>query len=167
MHLALTDERHTGSDRLDAIRLALLTLRMMEHWRKVWGDIDTALIVLGVSAVLAERLTRIDLTPELRNMNREPSPDFRVKLGTCSLSSIAAATGLNRETTRRKVNQMVQDGILVRSNDGKIQFAAKVAQRGDVQEMVRQQLRTVTRTANELIRDGSIEVRDGDDGSAF
>ena len=70
-------------------------------------------------AISAERLTRAELEDELRSLE-EPVP--RHKLTTCNVSSIASATGFNRETTRRYVNRLTEKGFLERTPEGAIAF---------------------------------------------
>lgn len=89
------------------IRLAMLTLRMRDNWIKLFGDHQTALIALAVVVIMSERLMRSELDPELETLT-VPMPT--ANLAKCNLNSIAAATGLNRETTRRKVDQLVRRG---------------------------------------------------------
>ena len=83
---------------------------------------------------------------------RNPVP--KEYLARCNISSIAAATGLNRETTRRKVQDLVGRGFLMRLDDGSFHFTPGYLQRPHVAELVRKQLDSFTRVANDLARDG-------------
>ena len=58
-----------------------------------------------------ERLLRTELGPEYESLDK-PMP--MTDLSRCNINSIASATGLNRETARRKVNQLVESGLLVK-----------------------------------------------------
>jgi hypothetical protein len=153
MAVTVIDERAAANSRLTAIRLTMLTLRNMELWRRNVSDYDSAMILVAVVAITSERLTRSALDSELKRIEA-PMPAER--LAPCNVSSIAAATGINRETTRRKVIALVEAGFLVRSEEGVIGFRPGHLQQDYIQEMVRGQLDAVVRTVNDLARDGTL-----------
>ena len=134
MHLTVDRESTEANSRLTGIRLALLTSRCMENWRRGIGDGDKAMILLAVVAITGERLTRIELDDELKTLDRPLPGELR---GECNISSIAAATGLNRETTRRKVNALVESGYLVRSTQGEIAFSSSVSGNAEMLKLMR------------------------------
>jgi hypothetical protein len=140
-----------ANSRLAAIRLCMLLSRCMEHARRGVGDGDSALILIAVVAIAGERLTRTELPEHLRSLATPLPPGVAAE---CNVSSIAAATGLNRETTRRKVNSLIERGYLRRSGDGEISFAPEILKREATQGLVKGQLEAVARFANEAIRDG-------------
>jgi hypothetical protein len=142
-----------GESRLAGIQMAMLTLRCMEHYRDVAGDQDSALILLAVVAISAERLTRGSLAEELRSLE---SPFPQDQLGVCNVSSIAVATGFNRETARRHVNRLIERGVLERGNDGSIQFAAGYLQGGQIADLLQAQLDTLGRSVTEFLRMGAM-----------
>jgi Fic family protein len=115
VRVAIDEREASANSRLTAIHLSLLTLRWMEYWKRNVADYDCAMIALAVVAITAERWTRAELEPELRDLTR-PLPGEH--LTVCNVSSIAAATGLNRETARRKVNALVAQGILAKDENG-------------------------------------------------
>lgn len=151
MQLTIDLEASTANSRLAAIRLALLTSRCMENWRENVGDNDKAMILLAVIAICGERLTRTELPENLRSVATPLPPGFAAD---CNVSSIASATGLNRETTRRKVNALVEAGYLTRSAEGEISFPAHRQQDPATLDFIRKQLEAVARFANDSIRDG-------------
>ena len=149
--LAVDDKIAQEKSRLVALRIAMLSLRSMENWRRPVTDYDSIVILLAVAAISGEKLTRTPLEPEFQDLAR-PIPHDR--LTPCNISSIAEATGLNRETTRRKVNKLLAAGLIQRGSDGSISFTPGFSQRSEPMTMVRAQLDILNRTANELIRDG-------------
>ena len=151
MQLTIDNDALEANSRLTAIRLALLTSRWMENWREGVGDNASAMIVLAVIAICGERLTRTELPEALRSVATPLPPGVRAE---CNISSIAAATGLNRETTRRKVNALVESGDLVRTPEGEICYPNERAQDPATLDFVRRQLEAVVRLANEAARDG-------------
>lgn len=153
MQLTIDNEALEATSRLTAIRLALLTSRSMENWRRDVGDNASAMILLAVVAICGERLTRTELPEALRSVATPLPPGFAAE---CNVSSIAAATGLNRETTRRKVNALLEEGYLHRSEEGEISFPTARQQDPATLEFVRKQLEAVVRFANDAIRDGVV-----------
>lgn len=155
MAVSVIEERAEANSRLTAIRLTMLTLRYMEKWRGNVSDYDSAMILVAVVAITAERFTRAGLEEEFRALARPMPAD---QLAPCNIASIAAATGLNRETTRRKVNALIKSGFLVRSGDGVIGFRPGHLQQDYIHDLVRTQLDAVVRTVNDLHRDGTLAV---------
>lgn len=151
MPLAINQEEACAKSRLVAHRLISMRLRLLELWRQVTGGHEESLVVMAVVVITGDRLTRTDETPELLNMaHAVPAP----LLGKCNISSIAEATGLNRETARRVVNRLAERGILQRSIDRAITFTAGRMQGPNAYRISHMQLEEFARTANALIRDG-------------
>lgn len=155
MQLTIDPQASTAMSRLTAIRLALLTSRAMEHWREGVGDNESAMILLAVVAITGERLTRTELPEDLRSVATQLPPGYAAG---CNISSIAAATGLNRETTRRKVGALIDRSYLCRSEEGEIGFPAERQQDPATLEFLRKQLEAVARFANDSIRDGVLKA---------
>ncbi|HEX8839456.1 MAG TPA: hypothetical protein VF750_03180 [Sphingomicrobium sp.] len=110
-----------------------------------------SLILMAVIAITGDRLMRTEMSPDLRNMaNTVPSR----LLGRCNISSIAAATGLNRETARRAINRLIDRGILERAPDRSIHFVPGRLQGPNAFRISEMQLEEFARTANVLMRDG-------------
>lgn len=150
-------QRAGGESRLAGIQMAILTLRCMEHYREVAGDHHSALVLLAVVAISSERLTRGELAEKWRSLDAPISPE---QLGTCNISSIAVATGFNRETTRRYVNRLVERGILQRGPEGTIQFTAGYVQGDDIAQLLQLQLDTLGRSVTEFLRIGAMVMVD-------
>lgn len=150
MPLTINEEHASAKSRLAAHRLISMQLRLMELWREVTGGHEEALIIMAVVAITGDRLTRLDISPELRNM-AHPVP--RTLLGRCNISSLAAATGLNRETARRVINRLIERGILERTPDRSINFTAGRMQGPNAYRISGVQFEEFVRTANALMRD--------------
>ena len=153
MSLSVDEFEADASSRLAGIRLAHLTLRLMENWRDLLiDDCEKAMILLAVAAISGERLTRGEpLEEEYRNLRPTIPPLKRIIYG--NVSSIAAAAGLNRETTRRKINQLIEAGVLMRTANGRYRFDPTNRDVDRVWALLRRQLDAVVRTGNELMRD--------------
>ena len=153
MPLTVNADQMDAKSRIVALRLVHLTLRCMENWKHDVDDYDRAMILVAVGAITAERLRRGESSPAQATLGN-PLPSNEI--AKCNVSSIAAATGLNRETTRRKVDGLIQLGLLTRV-DGSITFAPGVVQEQSTQDLVRRQLDDIVRTGNELLRDGVLD----------
>ena len=151
MPLVVDDFEAEASSRLVSIRLAQLTLRLLDNWRDMIDDFEKVMILLAVAAISGERFTRGETLEEEFLHLRPTISGHPVVYGNAS--SVAAATGFNRETTRRKLNQLVDAKILMRTGNGRYRFDPSGRDVDRVLELIRKQLDTVVRTGNELVRD--------------
>jgi CRP-like cAMP-binding protein len=157
MRLVVDEEQACAKSRVAAHRLISMQLRLLTLWRDVTGGHEETLIVMAVVAITGDRLTRARVSPELRNM-AHPVP--RTLLGRCNISSIAAATGLNRETARRAINRLIDRGILERATDRSIHFTAGRMQGPNAFRISQTQLDEFARTTSALIRDSVLTVQE-------
>jgi hypothetical protein len=151
MQLSIDETQAAANSRLTAIRLALLMARCMTIWSGGERDPETVLILIAVISITSEKFTRAGLHPGLRAL------DTYLPLGQlqgCNVASIAAATGLNRETTRRRVEKLLAKGSLIRTESGDLALPPDRVQTPEALELVRKQLEAIVRCTNELLRDG-------------
>lgn len=153
MHIKIDEDTLSENSRLTAIALTTFTMRCMENWKHSVSDYDRAMILVAIVAITSERLLRTELSEHERQLSE---PIAGKRLAKCNISSIASATGINRETVRRKVATLVGQGLLIRSENGSISFAPGVLQRGTTLALVRRQLEAVVRLGNELVKLGVI-----------
>ena len=156
MSLRVDEAQFEEKGRLAGIAVASYTLRTMEKWRARLTDYDCVMIMIAVIAITAGRLLRTDLAPEYRRLAK---PMRRPMLARCNISSIAHATGLNRETTRRKVNDLIEQELLTRDADGSIRFREGLVQEDRIRDQIEGQLREIAALANQLLK---MEVLAGD-----
>lgn len=156
MPLLVDEEMAHASSRLSSIRLSMFMLRAMENWRELVDDGEKALILIAVAAINGEKFTRShELEEELRDVRNQFPQDL---LRRCNVSSVAAATGFNRETTRRKVNDLIEAGFLTRAARGLLRYRPGSIHGEDMLLLIRKQLDAIVRLANDLARDGVIVV---------
>jgi hypothetical protein len=148
--LTIRDGEVDAKSRIAGLQIAIMTLRLMEHWRKHLGtDHLSAAIVLATAAITMEKFTRVDFEPNLRNIrNAVPA----AHLSRRNVSSIAAAIGANRETTRRKVSRLVEQGMLLKDANGSIRLSPDYTLSVPTSQMVRRQLETLVQAANNLLK---------------
>jgi DNA-binding transcriptional ArsR family regulator len=153
--LAIGPEAGANSRQI-GLRLAMLTLRLLEHWRLHLGlDRDATLIVLATAAITMEKFVRIGFDLELRDILADMPAE---RLTKCNVSSIASATGLNRETARRKVRSMREAGVLAVDQDGSIRLSPHYTRSVQTAEMLESQLQTVIQGTNGLLQQGIVEI---------
>ena len=153
--VSIREAEAAAKSRLVAIRLASLTLRCMENWRRIAGGYDETMILLSVVAIIAERLLRTELPDEFKSLsNPIPTEDF----ARCSIASIAVATGLNRETVRRKLERLIDSGFLVRLEDGSVIFAPGVLQDQQMLDLIRSQLDSFRQLTESLLHEKVFEL---------
>jgi DNA-binding IclR family transcriptional regulator len=93
---------------------------------------------------------RSELDPDLQSLvQRLPSS----KIAKVNLSSIAAATAINRETVRRKVNNLEKMGWVLRDKDG-IRMVPGVISYEVLRKIIGAQLDALTGAANQLVKLG-------------
>lgn len=154
---SINDDAVLAKSRVVHLTLLNLNLRLMENWRSLQAysddlvlDHDTLLIMMGIIVIAAERVLRTELEPELQCLAKQlPSS----KLGIVNLSSIAAATGVNRETVRRKVQALQEAGWVLRDKNG-IRPATGVLPYEALGKVIDAQLDALTRMVNQLTRSG-------------
>lgn len=145
------------NSRLTLIILNAFTMRQMELWREglaaIIGrvpDPDDVMIVGAIQSTGGEKLLRQVLDEDQRDLDNEMPYE---NLGTCNLASIAATTGINRETVRRRTNRMVDEGLLINA-DGSLHVADAVLQLPVVRQVVHKQLASMEMTLHRLRRLG-------------
>lgn len=147
-----------GKGRIVAIRLADLTLRCMENWRALAGGYDEAMILVAVVAITSPRLAHQNIPQEYQSLDC-PLPD--TEFAPCNVASIAAATGLNRETTRRKVDKLVEARFLQKEARGNLRLRRGLVQEEATQDLIAAQLEAIRRLAENFIRDGVFRISAG------
>ena len=117
MQLIIDEDRATANSRMTAIRAATMLMRSMELWRLGRLDPQNVLIILAVISITSEKLMRAQLDPKYHALSTYLPLE---QLQGCNVASIAAATGLNRETVRRRVHDLIGGGSLIRTESGEI-----------------------------------------------
>ena len=150
-----------ANSRLVHLGLLNLHLRLMDNWRAVQLqpgglvlDHDTLFIMMAIIVIAAEKLLRDELDDDLKCLAKQ-LPASKVR--KVNLSSIASATGFNRETVRRKVQVLQDRGWVVRDEDG-IRPIAGVIPHEELRGIIDAQLEALTRMTNQLARCGVLRA---------
>jgi len=149
--VAQANSRKTG------ILAAVFMTRSLEIWRRNRLDAESVHIILAVIAITSEKFVRRNLRPEHRSLATYLPLE---ELQSCNVASIAAATGINRETVRRRVQGLVQSGSLIKSDSGDIALPPSKVQDPSAAELIRRQLEALARFANDCLRDGVLRIED-------
>ena len=166
MQLAVKAEAAEAKSRLVHVALLSLNLRLMENWRSVQLassnsilDYETVMILMAIVVISADKLLRMELEPELQNFERQLPQGATSKV---NLISIAAATGVNREKVRRKVNDLVNAGLVRRNREG-IQIVQGAIELDVLRKVIDAQLDAIARTVNHLSKIGVLVSSDRPD----
>src|SRR5690349_23486071 len=110
MQLIIDEDQANAKSRITAIRAAIMLMRSMELWRLGRLDPQNVLIILAVISITSEKLMRGHLDANYHALDIYLPLE---QLQGCNVASIAAATGLNRETVRRRVQDLIAQGSLL------------------------------------------------------
>lgn len=150
MRLKLNPDAAEAKLRLIGLQLALSGLRMGEEYRRtIARDLDSVVVVLAVIAIALERPLRARADITLYDVKNAIAIN---EVTPCNVASIAAATGLNRETARRKVNNLVRRGVLRKLAGGAIVFADEMRTNPALADMLCRQVNEVVRLTNILLQ---------------
>jgi predicted transcriptional regulator len=150
VRLKLNPDAAESKLRLVGLQLALSGLRIGEEYRRtIAPDLDSVVVVLAVTAIALERPLRAQADITLYDMKKAIAIN---EVTRCNVASIAAATGLNRETARRKVNNLVKRGLLRKLEGGAIVFDDEVRLNPALTEMLCRQVNEVARLTNILLQ---------------
>ena len=155
MQLIIDEDRAIANSRITAIRAAIMLMRSMELWRRDRLDPQNVLIILAVISITSEKLMRAHLDAKYHALDTYLPLE---QLQGCNVASIAAATGLNRETVRRRVQELLGSGSLIRTEAGEIALPPEKVNQDSALELVRRQLEALVRFANDSLRDGVLLV---------
>jgi len=112
------------------------------------GDIDLAIIAGAAALVGTDSMMRDPATRrEYADLNKVVGDRQR----GCNALSIAEATGLPRETVRRKMNRLVEMGILVRRGVGDYIWQPGVLQSPPYRQMLDDIATAAARLANDCL----------------
>jgi hypothetical protein len=117
--MAVDEDRLPRDVRPRVFATCELFLDLVHIWRSASGDIDfEGLVILAVvnEATMRKLLVGPDAPLHLID---HPTPPNEAR-GSISRHAIADRLGLSRETTRRRVNQMIEAGILVETAEGEV-----------------------------------------------
>ena len=151
MPLRVDEASFEENSRAAGAAVAAYTMRSMERWRANLTDHDGVMIMVAVIAIGVDRLSRADFPAEYRSLRAPIDPAL---LGKVNIAGIAHATGLNRETARRKVNELIAQGLLVRDRRGNVSFQSGLVQSDRIRNQVRGQIGEIAAVANQLARMG-------------
>ena len=142
----------------------LLAMALGRHFQRVCrlyrtlasGDLDLAIIASAASLAVLEGAMR---DPAFR----EQFANLQTVVGEarqrgCNALSIAEATGLPRETVRRKMKRLVDMGFLVRRDGGDYVMRAGVVQTSPYSEMLEELAVETLRLLNECLEQGIFTV---------
>jgi hypothetical protein len=152
--LVTDDAQFRANNRVAGIRLGALFLRQRGAWAGLFGGDDAAAIMIAIAVIRSERILRDRSNTGTRTFSHPVADE---ELGPINISSIATATGMNRETARRKVRELVQAGKLV-ADEGGLSFAPGLTQEPAFAHAILDMVETLRSAANDLLRLGILHA---------
>ncbi len=142
-----------NESRLVTLEVGISMLRLIGIYQEVFGpDPNRLMIVIAVGAITTERPVRDPNAPE--HFARFGVPIPSADMARCTALAVSAATGLPRETTRRKIRQMIDDGLLIRDEPVGVRINPDIVQRPEFQVIVRRHAGEIARLTNALLDRG-------------
>lgn len=155
VHLVVDEPVFEAKSRLVLIALTSLTLRIMERWRHAIAtvagsmpDYENTMILNAIIVISAEKLIRGVSDPPFEALAVAFPYD---RLTKCNVSSIAAITGLNRETVRRKVLLLESQQLVMKEKGGSVRIAHGILQLPIANAATRAELEVLSRAVNQLL----------------
>lgn len=130
-------------------------LRMLQAVIEIYGDLEAFTVYLAVLAANAGAVSR-DAVLSARFGGEEPIPEEYLR--PVSARAIALSTGLSRETTRRKLTQLIDDGHLIKDARGIRPPVTVMAQR-DNMKFAKLLLEEFSRTAKRVTQIGAAAAK--------
>lgn len=110
------------------------------------GDLETVLIWFSITeATLRPLMLGSEVSPDKKQVKKPPSVD----LGTISRIMIADRTGLPRETVRRKINALLEAGLVAEEQHGHVRTVLDITA-PDVMEAIQESYKAVRRYQQRL-----------------
>ena len=148
--------------RLVLVSFTTLSMRLMENWRQLISDVsgqmpdyEKTMILGAIITIGAEKLTRTELEPHFQSLADRFPVD---RLTKCNVASVAAAVGLNSETVRRKIRELIDMKLVVKEPDGSLQIAPNILELRAVRDTLQAQLELLRRISNQLIKLHSLRI---------
>ncbi|MQT11176.1 hypothetical protein [Segnochrobactrum spirostomi] len=155
--IALNSERYDKISRIFAYHFSDFVLRFWQTYVGVVGnDLQKVIIFHTISLATAPIVANNpDALGEFASLRLALPAEMQVP---CSALSVAEATGLPRETTRRKIKEMVADKLLQEDPRGGYRLAAGVLQRPEIVAIFEHNVRSLVRFANASVTLGALQI---------
>lgn len=148
--------------RLVLISFTSLSMRLMENWRALISDVsgqmpdyEKTMILGAIITIGGEKFTREELEGCFQNL-LDTIPSAR--LAKSNVASVAAAVGLNSETVRRKIKELIQNKLIIKNTKGGLEIAPGLLELPVVRERLLGQLELLRRTAQLLLKLDVLQV---------
>lgn len=158
MSIVIDKRQAAAESRLVLVALLGLNLRLMENWRtlqvELTGkclDYEATMIMMAIVSIGGSKLLRMELRSDLHDLANPLGLELLTKV---NLSSIASATALNRETVRRRVQDLEVMGLVARDDKDGVRIARGVLQEPVVRDALNLQLAALRQAINQLARHG-------------
>lgn len=160
--LELDEEAFEGHARLFSYQFSQFFQRVMREYQHTFdGDLEKALIIHAMASTNISRVIGDDaLRREWSSLDGVIPTEHQTPSNALS---IAEATGIPRETTRRKIKLLIAEGLLMEDERGGYRLAPGFVQSEPMRALVAFQMREMIRLVNLALEGGFVSVN-GSDG---
>jgi hypothetical protein len=151
--------------RLFGYEFAVLLCELLPRYQPVFGsDFAKLLIVHAVAAANVRRLMAQPEADAYGSMAEVVPADLQVPANSLS---IAESTGIPRETVRRKIKELVRDGILTEDARGGYRLRPGVVQSEALPEVYENHLQAIVALVNRCLDAGILRLEETPGGPAL
>jgi biotin operon repressor len=144
--------------RVFAYEFGVLLCELMPRFQSVFqSDFAKVLIVHAIGVANISRLMSRPDGADFETLSVLVPPELQVPVNALS---IAESTGIPRETVRRKIKEMIADGILTEDERGGYRVKPGMLQDESVVELHYQHLLTLTTLVNRCVEAGLIRIEE-------
>jgi DNA-binding transcriptional ArsR family regulator len=149
---AVRSHRLTENSRVFALKLSVFYQEASRLQRAIFGgDIDLFIVAGAIAvATIESRMRDQEFRQRFASLATVIEEDLQ---RGCNASSIAQATGMPRETVRRRIKRLIEMGIVVRRAAGDYVLRAGVVQAPAYDIMFRQLSDAVLRLVNDCLEE--------------
>jgi len=144
--------------RIFGYEFGVLLCELLPRYQQVFqSDFAKVLIVHAIGVASVSRLMSRPEAARYEALTEVVPVELQVPVNALS---VAESTGIPRETVRRKIKEMIVDGILTEDERGGYRVKPGTLQSDDVLDLYYQQLLTLTTLVNRCVEAGIIKVED-------
>ena len=156
--VSLNRARLDEKSRVFGYEFGVLLCELLPRYQALFqSDFAKVLIIHAVGVATVSRLMSRPEAAEYESLGTRIPPELQVPVNALS---VAESTGIPRETVRRKIKEMIADGILIEDERGGYRLKPGVMQAGDALTIYSAQLQSLTTLVNRCIEAGIMRIEE-------
>ncbi len=144
--------------RIFGYEFGVLLCELLPRYQALFqSDFAKVLIIHAIGVATVSRLMSRPEATGYESLGTPVPPELQVPVNALS---VAESTGIPRETVRRKIKEMIADGIVIEDERGGYRLKPGVMQTDDALNIYTAQLQSLTTLVNRCIEAGIMRVDD-------